>query len=468
MQNLYQLFGVSNFASLEELATAYKQKYAELFSSDSPLANIPKLRELKDAFDLLSDDDKRSAYDEKLTDFLEELQEKYDEAVADLSAGRLQQAVDKLNWCIAKDPGEPDYYETIGLTYRLANDFDNALRSFQQGLKTGQRKAFFHRNLGDIYRLKHEEDNSDTHYLDAAEAFKNILQVDPKNVDAIEQLADIYSRMKFFDESLDLYQQLLRRFPYNAAYHRDIGAVMYELDMTEEAEQHLLEALRIAPGDSAALLFLGLVYFKRRLLGMAVQTLRDSLKNSPDQPEVVQLIEQIEIIRAEIGRTVEEIIYDPAPDAFVEGTVKWYSQETGMGVLTCNEYPEVLLHYSAVKPEDETTLKKGDRVRFGIVKDSVSPIAVQIERIGENEESESMPGKIECYDIEKKMGIIRGHDGREVFFAFSALTEEVLENIKPDLEVLFESRTITGLSDNNYEQASRVRLRKRRLPPKPE
>jgi len=468
MQNLYQLFGVSNFASLEELAAAYKQKYAELFSSDSPLANIPKLRELKDAFDLLSDDDKRAAYDEKLTDFLEELHEKYDEAVADLSAGRLQEAVDKINWCIAKDPGEPDYYETIGLAYRLANDFDNALRSFQQGLKTGQRKAFFHRNLGDIYRLKHDEDNSDTHYLDAAEAFKNILQVDPKNVDAIEQMADIYSRMKFFDESLDLYSQLLRRFPYNAAYHRDIGAVMYELDMTDEAEQHLLEALRLVPGDSAALLYLGLVYFKRRLLGMAVQTLRDSLKNSPDQPEVVQLIEQIEIIRAEIGRTVEEIIYDPAPDAYVEGVVKWYSPETGMGVLTSSEYPEVLLHYSAVKAEDEATLKKGDRVRFGIVKDSVSPIAVQIEKIGENEESESMPGKIERYDIEKKMGIIRGHDGREVFFAFSSLTEEVLENLKPDLEVLFESRSITGLSDNNYEQASRVRLRKRRLPPKPE
>jgi CspA family cold shock protein len=195
---------------------------------------------------------------------------------------------------------------------------------------------------------------------------------------------------------------------------------------------------------------------------MAIQTLRDSLKNAPDQPEVTQLIEQIEVIRAEIGRTVEEIIYDPAPDAYVEGTVKWYNQDTGMGVLSCKEYPEVLLHYSAIKSEDETVLKKGDPVRFGIVKDSVSPIAVQVEKIGEGELSESMPGKIERYDIEKKMGIIRSHDGREIFFSFSALTEEVLENLKPDLDVLFESRSITGLSDNNFEQANRVRLRKRR------
>lgn len=467
MQNLYQLFGVSNFSSLEEIAAAYKQKYTELFSSDSPLANIPKLRELKDAFDLLADDARRDEYDERLGEFLEELNEKFDEAVEHLGKGELQKAIDKLNWCISKNPGEPDYYETIGLACRLGGDLDGALRFYRQGLTTGQRKAFFHRNLGDIYKLLHDEDNSDTHYLEAAEAFKAIMQIDPKNVDAMEQLADIYSRMKFFEESLDLYRQLLKRFPYNSAYHREAGGVMYELDLVEEAETHLLEALRITPGDSAALLFLGLVYFKRRLLGMAVQTLRDSLKNQPDQPEVVQLITQIETIRGEIGRTVEEIVFDPAPDAYVEGQVKWYNPETGMGVLTCAEYPEVLLHFSAIKNESEVALKKGDTVRFGIVKDSMSPIAVQVEKIGESETSDAMPGKIERYDIEKKMGIIRVHDGREVFFAFSALTEETLENLKPDLEVLVETRSITGLSDNTFEQATRVRMRKRKplVPP---
>lgn len=464
MQNVYQLFGVANFSTLEEIATAYKQKYADLFSSDSPLANIPRLRELKDAFDMLSDDDKRADYDEKLAEFLEEINEKYEEAVDDLTRGELQKAAEKLNWCISKDPGEPDYYETMGLAYRLGNDYDNALNCFKQGLETGQRKAFFHRNLGDIYRLKHDEDNSDTHYLEAAEAFKAILQIDPKNVEAMEQLADIYSRMKFFDESLDLYQQLIRRYPYTASYHRETGGVLYELDMPEDAEKHLLEALRIAPGDSSALLFLGLVYFKRRLLGLAVQTLRDSLNNSPDQPEVKQLIVQIETIRGEIGKTVEEIVYDPAPDAYVEGQVKWYNPETGMGVLSCAEYPEVLLHYSAIKNEAEIGLKKGDMVRFGVVKDAMSPIAVQVEKIGESEVSESMPGKIEKFDLDKKMGIIKGHDNREIYFSFSTLTEEALENLCQGMEVLFESRTITGLSDNAFEQAIRVRMRKRKIP----
>lgn len=467
MQNLYQLFGVANFSTLEDLAAAYKQKYAELFSCDSPLANIPRLRELKDAFDLLADDNKRHDYDEKLAEFLEEIHEKFEEAVEDLSRGDLQNAVNKLNWCLSKDPGEPDHYETLGLAYRLANDYDNALKCFKQGLETGQRQAFFHRNLGDLYRLKHDEDNSDTHYLEAAEAFKAILQVDPKNIEAIEQLADIYSRMQFFDESIDLYRQLIRRFPYTAGYHREVGGVLYELDELIEAEKHLLEALRIVPGDASALLFLGLVYFKRRLLGMAVQTLQDSLNNSPDQPEVKQLIVQIETIRGEIGKTVEEIVYDPAPDAYVEGQVKWYNPETGMGVLTCSEYPEVLLHYSAISNETEAALKKGDMVRFGVVKDAMSPIAVQVEKIGEAEVSEAMPGKIEKFDAVKKMGIIKGHDGREIYFSFATLTEETLENLQPGLDVLFESKTITGLSDNPFEQAIRVRIRKRKFPAPP-
>ncbi|GAB4277315.1 MAG: hypothetical protein Kow0029_19890 [Candidatus Rifleibacteriota bacterium] len=466
MQNFYQLFGVPNFASLEDIAAAYKKKYAELFSAESPLANIPKLKELKDAFDLLADDEKREEYDERLSLFLEEIGEKFEEAVEDLQRGEYDAAIDKLKWCIMKDPCEPDFYETIGLAYRLSGDLENSLKSYKQGLQTEQRKAFFHRNLGEIYRLMHDEDNSDSHFLEAADEFKKILQVDPRNVEAMEQLADIYSRMKWFEESLDIYNQLIKRFPYNAAYYRDAGGVLYELDLLEDAESHLLEALRIKPGDASALLFLGLVYFKRRLLGMAIETLKDSLKNCPEQPEVKQLIVQIESIRREIGRTVEEIIYDPAPDAYVEGHVKWYNQESGMGVLTCEEYPEVLLHYTAVDPSCEKDLKKGDAVKFGVVKDKMSPIAVQVEKIGENSNSDALPGKIEKFDRRKKVGIIRAYDGREIFFAFSALTDELLENLAEGIDVLFEIKTLTGLEDNVVEQASKVKSRKRKPPPR--
>ena len=81
MQNYYHLLGVSNFASFEEIAAAYKQKHNELFSSDSPLANIPKLRALKEGFEVLVDEEKREEYDEKLNAYLEDIDVKFEEAI---------------------------------------------------------------------------------------------------------------------------------------------------------------------------------------------------------------------------------------------------------------------------------------------------------------------------------------------------------------------------------------------------
>lgn len=462
MLNYYQLMGVPNFATFDEVAAAYKKKYNDLFSSDSPLANIPKLKQLKQVLDILSDEDQRESYDQELSEFLELVDEQYQEAVYDLENRDLEGAEEKLNWCINQNPREPDYYETMGLVCRLKGDLKASLRYYKEGLETGQRQGFFHRYLGDIYGLLKDEEKSDENYSQAAEDFRELLKVDPKNVEAMEQLGDVYRHMKFFEEALDTYQQLLKRYPYNAAFHREAGGIMSEMDMLGEAESHLIEALRIKPGNAPSLMELGLVYFKKRLLGMAVQTFQDSLKVDPNQPEVRQLITQIEAVRKEIGQTVEEMTYDPTPDAYVEGSVKWYNKETGLGVVCSADYPEVLLHYTAIKNEKEVDLKKGDAVRFGIVKDKMSPVAVEVEKIGQPSESEVMPGKITKFDEKKKLGLIKGADGKDVFFPFSALTEETLTNLAVGLDVLYETKSITGLDDNAASQAIRVRLRKKR------
>ena len=104
MQNYYHILGVTNFASLEEIASAYKKRHSELFDSGSALANIPKLKKLKEAFDILVDDKKREEYDDKLLDFLEEINEVYESAVKDLSENNLQSAIDKVKQCIEKRP----------------------------------------------------------------------------------------------------------------------------------------------------------------------------------------------------------------------------------------------------------------------------------------------------------------------------------------------------------------------------
>lgn len=467
MQNLYQVLGVADFAPIEEIQKAFNKLYADLFASDSPLANIPKLKEVKDAFEMLSDPEKREQYDSKLQEFLETLEAEFEKAVDLLAQNKVDEAIALLKDCIRMNPREPDFYETIGLAYQLSGKLDDAVKSFQQGLQTNTKNALFHRYLGDIARKMLDDDKADTHYLEAAEGFKKIMEVDPKNLQALEQLADTYSRMKWFEESLEIYEHLLALYPYEPAYHRDVGSVLYELEMFAQAEEHLLEALRNSPDDPSALLYLGLVYFRRRLLGLAIQTLEESLRLNPNQPEAEKLVSQIKEVRREIGRTVEEIIYDASPDAVVEGTVKWYNPETGMGVLFSPEYPEVLLHFSALKLEDDEILQKGDSVRFGVVKDEIGPIAVEVERINADENSETLPGTISRFDVHLHVGMILTLTGREISFSFSELSRELADNLQTGQEVIFEVKTLVGLGDEPIEKAVNIRPRKKKTPPPP-
>lgn len=467
MQNYYQLFGVPNFAGLDEIQKAYNRIYAELFTTDSPLSNIPRLKELKDSLDLLLDPVRREEYDAKLREFLAELEKRFDAATEALTEERYQECIDILKECIRSNPREPDFYETIGLAYQLSKRYDDAVKAFQQGLQIAPKSPLFNWYLGDLYRGLRDDDKADTHYLDAADGFKKMLEVDPRNARSLELLADTYAKMKWFEESRDVYMQLVEQYPFKAGYHRDLGGVLYELEDLDTAEEHLLEALRIDATDASALLFLGLVYYRRRLLTLAVQTLESSLDRNPDQPEVAHLIEKIKEVQAEIGRTVEEIIYQPEPDAVVEGTVKWYNIETGMGVLTCPEYSEVLLHFTALQPEDQETLAKGDAVRFGVVKDKMGPVAVQVERLGASPDSDTLPGTIVRYDANLRMGIIKTMGDREIMFPFASLSQDLMEKLEIGQEVLFETKSVIGLSDKPIEQATNIRPRKKKSPPKP-
>jgi tetratricopeptide (TPR) repeat protein len=462
MENLYQLLGVIPFASFEDIQRSFNKLYGELFAAKDPLGNIPRLKALKDAFELLSNPEKRASYDDELKEFLEGLDKEFGRAVDALNEGDMVSSISILKECIRHNPREADYYETLGLAYQLKGELDEARSIFQQGLALNHKKGLFHWYLGDLYRALRDDERADTHFLDAAEEFKEMLKTDPRNFETMEFLADTYTKMKWFDEALEIYEKLIAQFPFKASYRRDVGAIMYELDLLEEAEENLQQALQNDPSDGSAFLYLGLSFFKRRLLGKASEYLEESLKLKPDQPEVRKLLEKIGEIRRDVGKTIEELIEDPHPDAMVEGTVKWYNPESGVGVLTCPEYAEVLLHYTAIAEENRENLTKGTPVSFGVVKDAAGIIAVEVKVLEAPGEGDTLPGVIIRFDSQRKMGMIKSGDGRELFFQFSSLAEGMEETLAEGQEVLFEVKSLPGLGDTPIEQAEKIRARKKK------
>ena len=62
------------------------------------------------------------------------------------------------------------------------------------------------------------------------------------------------------------------------------------------------------------------------------------------------------------------------------GTVKWFDEHKGYGIITTEDGREVLVHFSAIKGAGFKTLKTGDRVSFDVIPSPVAPQASNVTR----------------------------------------------------------------------------------------
>lgn len=65
IMNYYQILGVSNFATFKEIKEAYRKKVKE-FHPDKESGNAELFKRIKEAYEILKNDQKRKEYDELL------------------------------------------------------------------------------------------------------------------------------------------------------------------------------------------------------------------------------------------------------------------------------------------------------------------------------------------------------------------------------------------------------------------
>ena len=105
--------------------------------------------------------------------------------------------------------------------------------------------GFVHELLGTALRELGRPQAGEAH-------FRRALQLKPRDMDELEQLARSHFRGKRYRQALELYRTLLENHPDEAATHANIGVTLYYLDRTEEAVRSLERALVLDPSlDSA-------------------------------------------------------------------------------------------------------------------------------------------------------------------------------------------------------------------------
>ena len=92
------------------------------------------------------------------------------------------------------------------------------------------------RILEDLQQLDKAEDN-----------YRRVLELDPRNREALKYLATSYFNRKSYREALDLYRKLAEVEPDNAKTHNNIGATLYYLGRSEAAIGRFRHALSLDP-----------------------------------------------------------------------------------------------------------------------------------------------------------------------------------------------------------------------------
>lgn len=96
-------------------------------------------------------------------------------------------------------------------------------------------------------------------YVEAAEAYRAVLEVSPRAIEAFGALADVESRLGRVDEAVAVYRRLLAIYPYSyvGALYREVGLIELRAGRFSEARRDLAQAVELDPQDWLASYLLG-------------------------------------------------------------------------------------------------------------------------------------------------------------------------------------------------------------------
>ncbi|TZG28022.1 tetratricopeptide repeat protein [Sphingomonas montanisoli] len=130
------------------------------------------------------------------------------------------------------------------------------------------------------------------HYLNAYTAYKNALMLDPRNIEAVQSVAELSFSGGSQDDALKYADQILATQPRNLRMLIVKGSVALDRKQHDEAREIARKMLAIDPTNEAATILLARVDYALGEQDKAIALLEDSLKSQGDTiPRLVALLD---------------------------------------------------------------------------------------------------------------------------------------------------------------------------------
>jgi len=116
----------------------------------------------------------------------------------------------------------------------------------------------------------------------AEAAFRQVLSMQPSNVDARGGLADSLLRQERFQEAVTNYAEYVRAQPGNALAHHNLGVALSALDRIDEAVGEFSRAVQLSPNDPGMRQMLANAFVVAGRLNEAVVQFKEATRLSPE------------------------------------------------------------------------------------------------------------------------------------------------------------------------------------------
>lgn len=176
---------------------------------------------------------------------------------------------------------------TLALTtYERNRVWRNEYTLWSDTVNKSPNKAMPHVNLGNAFVRRSLLD-------DAEKEFKLALEINPRDIRAINGLAVIYVKQKNYDEAIRLLEILTADKPDQAPFHNNLGVVYMEKGVLDEAIENFNTAIKADPDFADAYSNLGLAYKMKGLLNEARQEFEKALQLSPEHNDAKRELNEV-------------------------------------------------------------------------------------------------------------------------------------------------------------------------------
>ncbi len=245
-----------------------------------------------------------------------------------LTQGLLEQAKEKAQEELQRNPSSVECYNLLGIIFSGQKDYGNALKSFLQALKLDPNSTGTRNNLGNLYVAEQKPDlaekefravvrldpaNRDGNYNlglillakdHPAEAISHFQRVHPANLETRFNLIRAFLQAHRTAEGLKAATQLSSQNKDDLQLHFTLGVLLASEKQYRPAELELERANALKPETFEILFDLGQACLRGHDYTKAEQSLNRALRLKPDSPESLYLLAQVFVDQ---GRSVDAL-----------------------------------------------------------------------------------------------------------------------------------------------------------------